>query len=415
VHFSRARLDPRSALFAGTMMATSLGFMVLARAAIADALLNLWLCLAMFDIWRWIESPGRPALLRVYLWMALGVLTKGPVAILVPAGASLLWFGFARDLRTWTRCVFDPLGIAVLVSVAGPWYLAQFSREGMAFIDGFFVRHNLDRFSSPMEGHSGGFLYYVPVVALAVLPYTGLLPRTLHGFRGAWQDRLDRFLWCWFLFVFGFFSLSGTKLPHYALLGATPLVLLMARHRSGVRSRVAWSTGPTLLWCALLLVPSMIEPVQEQIQDPHFADLLSAGSRSFGTGFRVAAIVGLASSLALPAIFRREPWKGAIGTGLITAALLATIVVPSFGDLLQGPVRRAALRARDLGEPAVRYGLDTPSVSVYRRSITRARPPEPGELVLTQAARLDELRAQPGASFDVLFEERGIVLARRFR
>jgi 4-amino-4-deoxy-L-arabinose transferase-like glycosyltransferase len=36
------------------------------------------------------------------------------------------------------------------------------------------------------------------------------------------HDPLRRFLWIWFAFVLAFFSLSGTKLPHYVLYGCTP-------------------------------------------------------------------------------------------------------------------------------------------------------------------------------------------------
>lgn len=48
--------------------------------------------------------------------------------------------------------------------IAAPWYLLQFLGEGDGFLQGFFLRHNLDRLQQPLDGHGGGWWYYMPVL-----------------------------------------------------------------------------------------------------------------------------------------------------------------------------------------------------------------------------------------------------------
>jgi hypothetical protein len=86
------------------------------------------------------------------------------------------------------------------------------------------MRHNVQRFSGSLEGHGGSAFYYLIAVPLLLLPWSGLFFNALARVRSDMHDPLRRFLWIWFGFVLAFFSLSGTKLPHYVLYGCTPLV-----------------------------------------------------------------------------------------------------------------------------------------------------------------------------------------------
>jgi 4-amino-4-deoxy-L-arabinose transferase-like glycosyltransferase len=72
-------------------------------------------------------------------------------------------------------------------------------------------------------------LHLREVLPLLLMPWSPLLVVLLARVRQLWHDPLARFLLLWAGFVFGLFSFSGTKLPHYMLYGAAPLALLMAR------------------------------------------------------------------------------------------------------------------------------------------------------------------------------------------
>jgi 4-amino-4-deoxy-L-arabinose transferase-like glycosyltransferase len=412
VRFVTSRWGAATGWASGIIMATSLGVMVLARAAIADALLNLWLALAFFDIWRSIETPRRRTLWRAFLWMGLGLLTKGPVAVVVPAGATFLYFALRRDLRTWLRCVFDPVGWLVMLAVAAPWYVIQFARDGMAFFDGFFMRHNVDRFSSPLEGHGGGFLYYLPVIVFVTLPFTALLARAFRRLGEIRQPGLGSFLWCWLLFVFVFFSLSGTKLPHYVLLAATPLGLLMAREHQQLRWPAEVVAPPVVLLTALLAVPRLVDAVRARLEDPYFHAVLGETESVFGATYTVAVIAAMLAIGICALVWRGQPRHALASVGIIQALVLALVVAPTAGELLQGPVKEAGLLAREAGDRTVRYGVDLPSFSVYRQRATAARLPRPGEIAVTESSKRVELESRLGHPVQILYERGGILLVR---
>lgn len=105
--FVRARLDAATATIAGLVMALGLQVAIIGKAAVADALLNLFIALAFFEIYRWRLQPRRATLLRAYLWLGLGFLTKGPVAVFFPFVVSLLYFGSLREWRAWRSAIFD--------------------------------------------------------------------------------------------------------------------------------------------------------------------------------------------------------------------------------------------------------------------------------------------------------------------
>ena len=83
-------------------------------------------------------------------------------------------------------------------------------------------------------------------------------------------------------------------------------------------------------------------------------------------------------------------------------------VAPWLGDVVSGPVKRAAQFVSARPQTVVRWNLDVPSFSVYRQAVTAARAPEPGELAITRADRLPA-----DAPVKVLFSEAGVLIVQR--
>src|SRR5262249_14582716 len=135
VLFARRFLDERTALIAAALSGTAFRPLLIGRAATADALLNLCLAAALSGGYpHSVEPAGRP-LIAALAWMAVGMLTKGPIALLIPALASGIYFATRRQLRDWLRAMLDPLGWLVLLAIAAPWYILEFRQQGAAFID----------------------------------------------------------------------------------------------------------------------------------------------------------------------------------------------------------------------------------------------------------------------------------------
>jgi 4-amino-4-deoxy-L-arabinose transferase-like glycosyltransferase len=423
--FVRRHLDTRTATVAALTMALSLQVSLIAKAAVADAVLNLFIALTFFDIYRYSLEPRRGLALLAFLWMGLGFLTKGPVAVFFPLLVSLAFFLSRGDSRTLWRAAFNPLGWAIFLAVAGPWYLAIYLDNGAGFFESFFLKHNAGRFGGAIHGHSGSFFYYFAVLPLILLPFTGwflrLLANLVPGWRQAWADPLDRFLWLWFITVFVFFSLSGTKLPHYMLYGATPLFILMARHR-GLLTNKWLAFSPPLIFLALLFaLPDILPLIPVRAERPDQAALFAEAQRLLDLDFRVQVGLGLTLALGI-ALVRPNAgwatvWQRLLLVGFVQTAVVYGVLTPRVLEVLQGPVKEAGLLAKGLDENTVVYRTSMPSFSVYREAVTpevtAERPLAPGDLVFLRADRLASLaRELPGVSREVVFQRGPVALVR---
>jgi 4-amino-4-deoxy-L-arabinose transferase-like glycosyltransferase len=406
--FARQQTDRATGFVAALIAATTVGVLVIGRAATADALLNLFLALTMFDIYRYMEYPQRKTLRRIYLWMGLGLLTKGPIAVLIPFAVSGVVFFLEEKLRLWRDAVIDPVGWAILLGVAGPWYLLEYQRQGNAFIAGFFTRHNIERFQSPLQGHGGSVLYYVPAALLLLLPYSGLFLRILPSARNMGRRSLTRFLWTWFLFVLVFFSIARTKLPHYLLYGVTPIFILMAMHREQLRSRWLAFLPPFILLSLVLAFPALLQFGGARVSDPYFREMLTRHGL-FGAPYYLAASALLLATVILAFLPRIAVWCRLVAMGLLCSAALGALILPTLGELQQGPVKEAASIAKKVGAPVTAWGINMPSFSVYLDNIPRRDGlPDSGELVFTRIDKLKEL-----GPAEVVYRKGGIVLVRR--
>src|SRR5574343_412521 len=264
--FCLRHADRRTAQVAALVMALSLAVGFIAKAAISDALLNLFIALSMFGIYDFFcaERDGRPTrrlLFTTYAMLGLGFLTKGPVAVFFPLLVSGLFFVSAGAWRAWLRALFFWPGWLVFLAIVVPWHVAVYLDQGDAFFRGFYLKHNVNRYSNTFEGHGGKWYYYFVVAPFVLMPFfgwllaivgkvAGRLHRSSFGImRG--EGLLERFLLIWFVIVFAFFTFSGTQLPHYLLYGCTPIFILLALYRPSSEGR--WLVYVPLILFALVL------------------------------------------------------------------------------------------------------------------------------------------------------------------
>jgi len=409
--FVREQLDTPTATVAALTMALSLQVSLIAKAAVADAVLNLFIALTFFEIYRYWQGPRRAPLLRAYLWMGLGFLTKGPVAVFFPVLVSFLFFASNGRLTAWWRAAFAPLGWSVFLLVAGPWYLAIYIDNGPGFFESFFLKHNVGRFGDAMHGHAGFPGYYFVILPLILLPFTGWFLRLLPTLRRAWSEPLERFLWLWFGTVFAVFSFSGTKLPHYLLYGAVPLFVLMARHRELLVNR--WlAFAPPLLFCSLLFfLPEILALVLKGTDDPHEVAMMTEGLRLLDPPYRFLVATAALAMLGI-ALWRRLPaWQGLVLVGVIQTLVAYGVVVPRVFEAMQAPVKEAGLLARELDLPTVVYRTSMPSFSVYRDAITPDRTPQAGDLVFLRLDKLPDLiRRFPELAVELRYQRGAVAL-----
>ena len=408
--FTKRFYGREKALLASAVLATSLGVTVIGRAATADALLNCLIAASMFAAWLHLSTGERRWLYATHAAIGLGLLAKGPIALLVPGAVTFLFCIFRKDLKTWLRAVFDWRALLLLLAIAVPWYAVILAKEGRGFVEGFFLRHNLARFGGPLQGHGGSLLYYFPVLLALTLPFTALLVPVAQRLKAIWRDDLQAYLLLWFAFVFVFFSLSGTKLPHYLLYGITGLAILATLSATEVRTAFWVLIPAVLLFVFFLLLPQVFDLAIPRIRDPYYQEALSNAGAYFSPGYFIYCGAGLA--LLLYAMFERRfaPQPKLAAAGLLTVVALSSCVVPLLGDVLQAPIKEAALKARASNLEPVMWRLNAPSFSVYRGAPTASREPRPGDVVITKARRLAELPA--GTAYESIYAKNGIVLVR---
>jgi hypothetical protein len=363
------------------------------------------LTLSMFSFYRYSKEGLKKHLYLTFLWAGLGFLTKGPVALVIPVGVSFFYYASFRKWKEWFRAIFNPVGILIFLVVTGPWYTVQYMKEGQAFIDGFFLKHNVNRYVSTMEGHGGAFFYYLPMLMIILLPYSSLLLRTFGRIRAIFSSDPDRYLWFWFLFVLIFFSVSGTKLPHYILHGVPPLFILMARYSDLLRSRF-WALLPPLLFVSLILfLPDAVRLIWDMVKDVYFKALIDDAWHVFGLEYRLTTGLILLCVFLLLFMKKFAADRLLIVSGYLLTFLAVHLIWPVVGEIQQQPVKNAAQFVQQKGIDPVMWSMDNPSFSVYRQEVTPWRKPENGEYAITRINKLKKLNA-----YEIIFKQGGVVI-----
>ncbi|MRJ02706.1 MAG: glycosyltransferase family 39 protein [Epsilonproteobacteria bacterium] len=399
-HFTERHFGREKAFLATLFMAGSIQISIIAKAAIADALLNLFIALSLFSFYTYLEEGRKGALYLAFAAVALGTLTKGPVAIVIPGVVALLslWGKWALLLRT----LFDPVGILIFLAIAAPWYIAEYLEQGERFIEGFILKHNLSRFGGEsMEGHGGSPLYYLVVLLIGLIPFTSVALKALGGIKGWFETPLKRYLAFWFLFVFIFFTLSKTKLPHYIIYGYTPLFILMSLYFEKIRSSLLLFL-PYLLFHGLFFLLPFLKPlvleygVKPGSYEFHIVEALHFGW-SYILYFGATLLIGLW-------LLKWEKRKGIVVASLVTLISLNLFIAKVYAEAAEEPIREAALLARERGWSVKMEGINVPSFNFYLGKINDPK----SDIILTKREALDRYREK-----EILYQKGGIALIRR--
>lgn len=394
------------------MLGTTLGLLSIGRAATADGLLNALIIATTLSLWTFVSTHNRNYLRWAYVWCALGLLTKGPIAVLVPGAALLLWSIVSDKGHSAWRAIFCPSGWVLLLLIAGPWYVYALDRHGMAFIEGFILQHNVERFTGTLEGHGGSFLYYLLFLPLLLLPWSTLAFRTLLKAPGLWSTPLYRFLMVWAGFVFIFFSISGTKLPHYMLYGLTPLVILIAAHST---DEPLGRTGATFVWLSLgaACVLSFLLPIIVAYAAPHIPDLWQQGllkTAPAGLSLQIASVVCAGLWLGLWLSQHWALWTRLMACAWLVSMLWVSFSIPWLGQTLQSPHQATALwmQRNHPNQTLVQWRMHQPSIAFYFGQPTPQRPPTGHDWVVSRIDRVAELEHL----YDIVYNNRGLVILR---
>jgi 4-amino-4-deoxy-L-arabinose transferase-like glycosyltransferase len=249
----------RAGLYAGLVMATSIGLFLFTRILIPDVILTLTITVALWSLLRALEmDEPHPARWAILMWacMGTGMLLKGLIAAAFPVAAGILYLLFTRQFfvrATWMR--LRPLsGILVFLSIAAPWHilatlrnppyfdLTMHSESGSyrGFFWFYFINEHVLRFLNlryPRDYNTVPRLYFWLFHLLWFFPWSVYFP-------AAWRlsyrqpDRASRvrlLALCWAGFILVFFTFSTTQ-EYYSMPAYPALALLLGSAIAGMET-----------------------------------------------------------------------------------------------------------------------------------------------------------------------------------
>jgi len=386
--FGRRWISGRFGFFASLILATSLMMIGNARMSITDMTLAAWmtattLCLFMaaHHNLRWWLAAG--------VFAGLGVLTKGPVALVVPGAIFCLYTLLIGEFR---RCLFNrwlPLALLVCIAVAAPWYILAYRENGHIFVDAL-MKHNVTRFADTVSGHKQPVYFYVIVLLVGFLPWTVYLPAAIrrllseamrshreHVANRHYPYLVSLYAAVWIAFIFVFFTVSNTKLLTYILPLFPALALLTAEAWHTQSLFPAQGMNRTNRWFAMgALLLAVAGAIGGWIFVTNMETLLPREAVGItGNGFNIAAVLVMVCGAGVTAwlLFRHRPAPALLAQAC-TMALVAVIalhgIIPNISRATQG-VMLDYLAQTD-HEPLMLYEIQRPSLTFYgQRKVPR--------------------------------------------
>jgi 4-amino-4-deoxy-L-arabinose transferase-like glycosyltransferase len=242
-----ARPHPRGeALAAVAVMAGSALFFIACAAVMTDTALVLGTTLAMAGFWLGVHDASA-AVRRRWGWLffvgiAIGLLAKGPVALVLIFTPLLAWTALSpRRGEVWRELPWLR-GALLVAALALPWY-ALAERHTPGFLQYFLVGEHWNRFVTPgWKGDLYGSAHRFPIGTIWVFAFGALLPWSVLVPLAAWRWRKDpprepaasadrarqRYLWLWTLTPLLFFTPARNILWTYVLPAVPAVALLVA-------------------------------------------------------------------------------------------------------------------------------------------------------------------------------------------
>lgn len=229
--------DPQSLTRARTrvwlLMAGSLPFMIYGTLIMFDFLVCACVLGALIFIVRYSGSRSPKDLILIGLCAGIGILAKGPVALLYTLPVFLLAPFWAADFKrpaAWYGSVL----LAILISAIPVllWLIPVLQAADNHFAFWLIWNQTAGRVTGNFSAaHVRPFYFYLPLLPLLLMPWL-FFPAFWIGIKSLKtrfsNDKRLKFLACWFIPVFLAFSIIHGKQPHYLLPLLPALVLLLA-------------------------------------------------------------------------------------------------------------------------------------------------------------------------------------------
>jgi 4-amino-4-deoxy-L-arabinose transferase-like glycosyltransferase len=260
-----AFVSRRGAVLAALMMMASGILGVEARLAKTDAMLLFTVVLAMSVLARVYLAPRRndplPGLgLLAVFWTALAVsiLVKGPLILMVVGLAAATLCVLDRSAR-WLLALRPLPGIAWLLLLVLPWFIAIYMRVGNQFLVGSVGGDMLSKVANSQETHGAPPGLYLLLFFITFFPGSMLAGLAAPAVWAVRREAAARFLLAWLVPSWIVFELVVTKLPHYVMpLYPAIAILIAGAVETKVLSRRPWLVRGVMWWFLVPVILSIV-------------------------------------------------------------------------------------------------------------------------------------------------------------
>ncbi len=361
-----------------------------ARMSVVDPLLTLLTTLALVAAfnglhgadgqrWQWYIVAG--------VAMGLAAMTKGPVGIVVPGAAYLLYALLSRSFRLTLGHGGPWFALLVAVAIATPWFATQIARYGGEYTGRFFGFDNVQRYTEPRDRLGPlGWLWPIPVVLFFAFPVSVLIPAAIRdALRGRSRSREGNtdaswrlYLAAWIITVAGLFAFSATRLPQYfmALYPAVAMLVGDALAPNAVGEDRPRGRGGMI---ALLAVGCLFA-IGFGYGASQAAEWVPKAKLD-NVPLMAAVAGGLAAALAFAGVLAGLLWRlerpraavaGLLAGGMLVSLVIGNVVWPAVGLTRDQGKKELSLICRRSVQPdvpVVAYGLHTSTVVFYSHHV----------------------------------------------
>ncbi len=197
------------------LIISTLGFIKYSRIFMNESLLMFLPALSSLSLFIWLYRDNRlKFLLLSILFASLGNLSKGPISLfgqMFPLFIFLLFFNKKNTLKTFLYFFVPTLLISSI------WYLQQWYSHGVDFLNYFFLRENVGKFTSK------GYPVYVVFLGFTTFTmpwlFTFLNRNNLRSFIENFRSKelFIIYLFFHFAFLLILWSLPSQRSHHYAI------------------------------------------------------------------------------------------------------------------------------------------------------------------------------------------------------
>jgi 4-amino-4-deoxy-L-arabinose transferase-like glycosyltransferase len=293
--FVRKLVNESTAWWSALGLVASLQMAIQFHLAVPDPYLIFFLTTGLLSFFYGYTQRKPRYLYLFYFCCALAFLSKGLIAVVFPGLIILAYWLMTGGLSLQKLKDAQLLPGALIFLLTGlPWYVAVGIETNGAWLHGFFIEHNVQRYTSTMEGHRGFWGAPFVILVAATLPGSVFVVQAVRMvWRGRTQNPFLLFCLIAIVAIAGFFTFSKTILPSYPA-PAVPFLAILLGHFISARAASVHRPSDWVSLSVHLLIAAAIP----------FAAWFALGQEA---GLRhlqpIAATFGVLPAAAVPAIF----------------------------------------------------------------------------------------------------------------